>query len=772
MFFLGKEVEKVMSTQIDSKRLRVKDLARDLATTYIEPAFQETFIQKFPDTIPNTPNSFKTFIDALFSKNYNDMKTQFLVPGVNLNLTQLPIKVRDFGNTNNAYVQVNPNDLLSPIDGYKKSIKEVLPSATSFMEINLSSFVVPNSALDNHLKTIRRLYGLLEEQNYQRYKLMNRGKLTVNSKNKVVLYNGTVETFGVDDDDILQNYYNAFDEIRGSPIQSKTWAQTSVPTSDVGLDLIVMPYQAGGTYSLPSLIPPSGIIGDDMYVLSPQGATTNGKTKSFRTVKLNSTSIGTPGKVEYHTVTFYVRPREGSTVVNNATVRDKETVNISVQLIMEDKNPGQLNLEYSQENTYTLKRGMWTQVTMTRSIEVPSSVDFTNVDLLCKLNILHGNVPDAMSHSVVITGFQYNKSDVMNAPAASFNTPEFTDATNRIVVRRFLFLYEMLTTYFISAYLVENNFDLNTTGGRIARSIMSLVVEYIKNSSDNLIQTLRLGNVDETILNYMNNRLRERQVEYKTKYDRVQSTASSINDKKDVLRNSINSLNGQEQTNKTNWSFMVAAGSLAAFVIVGCAVAYSMPIAYNTKVVAVGATILIGIVLLMTFKLVVGNKIETFQTSITPTAIDELHFGIPVTALNTALMILSDTNVVILMLQTYNTYGAVNFALSKEDTYFTTVNSQIDNSSKKINDVKDAYTLDDYTYRARISFFINVAIIVALTAGGSILTENMPFVKNVILIAGAVAVLFALTVYLLDTSRRVRTKGRNIYWIPPPATML
>lgn len=758
-------------TEVERLKNSIKNKYIDISNAYVESEFRNNtfFREDFPNTITAPSNKLSTFVDALFSQ-YSTFRDMYLKDAdFYTDVDIQKIKYRDYSNPKSTYTTVQPSSLISIArqNDNITSIKEINASIPAdSVEINFSEFIRPNSDLANHMNSLRRLYGILEETNYQKYLLLNRNKLNSPSCNVVTLYDGKTDNIhALNAKTELPKYYSLFDEIRNSTLRTNVLV---VP----GSSLNVAEYP-GGNNTYPTAYLPEGIIGDKIYHAAPNSSNPNAQSSSV-TSKLRD-SIGVKGKTMYYTLSMWVCAREAPASTTPPTLADKPTVNIALELQFQNKDVAAFNVQFSESTTTTAIRGKWKKLSITRALSVPPRVT-PSVELRCKLSVLHPNTnSDAKTYAILVTGLQLDETDSLTNPSVAYKVPEFDDTTNRTVVRRLILMYELMATYYMSVRIMEKQYDDKGLKNKYARSIAFLVDEYVSNFNNNVLKQFQYEGNDNTntLIGHLSKNVNNRFNDYRDKYTLVQSTTSSINNLKDTMHSNIDELNGQQNKNKSMSTLNIIATVLATIVIVACAVVYMMPIEGSKKFVATAGVILLGLSVMVTFRWIIGSKIENFQAFGASTVVSKtiLVKDAQEYNLDFADTFLQNTINIALIMQTYNTYGAVNFALNKESTYFTNIKSQIDLSSQKISNVKDAYSLEDYSSRARISFLINITIVVALTIGIAIAADSVPGLRAVVLGIGCVAIILVITMYMVDVSRRVRTAGEKIYWKQPSNPM-
>lgn len=773
----------------------INDKFIDIAKTYIEPAFRTNAV--FVPTITANPtivslptgnfDKLSTFVDVLFRGTFTAFETNYCDTSSLKPLTSgLKVKYRNYtsnvaSDTEYSYMNMNilQNGSGSTATYYTSigALNAAIPSIDSNVstyEINLSDFMVNNGKLINILNNNRRLYGLLDDIKYQQYKALLQSTNDNAVPFTVTLYDGTVER--VDKNVLQDTYFPLFSQLKGVTTYRTSTYLTSPNT---GARLI----SSDVTSSFPSTNDrPSDVASDDVYQLAIDTSSSTARSLSMTTFgDVLRKTIGKNNKTMYYTISFFVKARP---VVASGT-QYIQNVPLNIKTIFNNSNQSVMDVPYSEEVNVAVS-GTWKQVTLTRALTL--SYDTTmlannahNIKLDLMFTVAHQGIAtrEYGKYAVLITGMRIKETDdplqteiqYVNDGALTFD-----DYTNRMVLRRILLLYELMTTYYVSVKILKDFYSAGTPFYNHVRTINYLVNEYLTNFNNNMVTETMYEGSRNTTLGYLGDRVSDGTTLYKTNYQSIQQNTGAVSDLKDVLKGNLDALSTQQSRDTKDKVFLITAIVLSVLVGLSCLVVYFMPVDPRTKVVAAATVSLFGVVLMITFKMILGTQVEKFQTSSSSFNIGGTVSILVDRARSYNLLyaknFLQNTINIALMIQTGNTYNAVNYAMTKEDYYYQTTRKQMEISSNKVDDVRGAYSLESYTNRARVSFFINLAIIIALTSGGAIATNGIPFLRNIILVGGSVAVVLALILYILDVSRRVRTEGDKMYWMQPIVTGL
>lgn len=767
----------------------------DIKNTYIEPAFRNSGIFNIESALDATAGScpsesldgLQKFVSAMFC-GYEEFEQNFLKTtgtiDLNTDPTTYKLLYRDYSpdSNTNGYTEINHTILLDSNRGPIESIDAILDANSDentprdTIEINFSQFLVSTGDLIKNLNNIRRLYGILEETNYTKYK-----QLVVSPSGdsfNIKLYStatssGDINTrFELVNSNTVSTYIQLFDEIR--PSTSKTERLT---TADVDSNATITKPTA--TISPSTLSLPSDVYNDTSVLFVTNAYVTNNPVRQYSSIVYHiptSATNNAPTIGKYYTVNMYIKTRNSQ--VSPAT--DISDFNVKLRLIFSNNNGADTSVTgvpYAVEKTIRINN-QWKFVSITRRFNYRNPTDFK---VKLEIQTLHPGVITSTykDYNFYVTGFRLQERDSISNDEAGgvYTDPYFDDITNRVVVRRLLLMYELIATYYIAAkiYLIYMG---NSNRGLVnkAKAISYLVHEYLSNINNNL-STIS-PTLNNNSLGYLSDVVNDQTRAFYDTSKSVQENTGEINTLKDVVKGNVDLLNNELSRKTTNNTFMILSIVLACIVIVACCVAYFLPIERGTKIVIALGAMLTSIILIIVFKLIYNTNKEYFQ--VPPPSIGTTYTlttdqsEIPATTYNYALnfssKFLQNTISITLMNQTANTYSAMNYSLAKEDNYFKNVRSQLESSSAKITEAKGARQLDTYTKRARVSFFINLAIILSLTMSGSIMLSAIPIISNIIIIAGCISVIFAILLYVLDVSRRVRTSGSKMYWLQPVTT--
>ncbi len=304
------------------------------------------------------------------------------------------VRIRDTTLPNSVYTEPAANDT----------------TITSAKEINMSKFVAPNSKLMNHMNAVRRLYSLLDPKNYKTY--VNLVKTNDTSKNnlKIVQY---------ELDSNFKTQYVVVDNVTGT--NNLNDMKKLVVSLRGGIPLttsdLVIASNASLTISAFPINTPTlkfryGVREDTVVQLVP--GTTSGPSSDINIMASNRTDM-------YITVSMMARVRQEGTdpTVGTATL----TLDIENSTDTEVRNV---------EKSFELTR-QWERIMITR--RVPAGKN-------CKLRI--------KSTTPILFSEVQTEVRADSVSEGTYASPVFQRETNLFVLRRLLYLYELMANFYIA----------------------------------------------------------------------------------------------------------------------------------------------------------------------------------------------------------------------------------------------------------------------------------------------------------------------------------
>mgnify|MGYP003331713114 CR=1 FL=1 len=131
---------------------------------------------------------------------------------------------------------------------------------------------------------------------------------------------------------------------------------------------------------------------------------------------------------------------------------------------------------------------------------------------------------------------------------------------------------------------------------------------------------------------------------------------------------------------------------------------------------------------------------------------------------NECITYLNNTFVLVSSLDSYHLYGNITYAQSKELRAFGDTKTSLTMADTNLKDVYNISYMEQVRFSALMNLAISLSLIIAVTVTLILPLENYPYVRKVILIIGGLFALISITLYILETTTRVHTKPKQIYW--------
>ena len=755
-----------MATKITANK-EVADNMKQLAEMYIEDAYKNSLVfrgtmfdsatqQASLFTDNNSASTIQGFVVSVLN-GYEKFKTSYS-NDINITANTQPtnFKWRNM-NAADAYTEKPLVSTSTTISAYNLGI----PSSN--VEISVADYVKPGESINlrNNLNRVRNLYSLLEDNNYKNYMYLinNPGATAANFPISIVDFDGTVTR--VNDTPAKMEDMKAL--IRGL-------GTTSLSSTN---SFLVAGSSTGMTVSSVSdsntlMTIPEKVKGDAVVLIRPTSAT------QVAYIDMNVvTNMSGTNTTQYVTYSFYVKTRN-----QQATPPvDVPTSSINIDMMLTDvagANAVARAVKYTERRTFPVT-SKWQRVSITRAINIPTSALF-NATVRVSIETNYSTGGNATRHNILVTGAQ---GDVQSTDPAgtlpAFRQPLFDDMqTSRVVIRRVLLLYELLASYYISLYILEQN---TAAGGNITRlskagSLVNIMYEYITSFNDRLIR----GN--DNLISKLNKTTSKRMRDYSVNTADLTAKTVQLQDGQYDLKSRIGTLESEKTNASSTSRTALIAGIVFAIVAVICVAIYVTPMEPHQKRNTAIMVSSIGVVIFVIMYFMYKPKIEKFQSARNLLSTSDNYLG-GVSAASTAsyfqdaeinaLIFATDyldyTVTLGMMLQTSFRFGNVNQALMRERQYYAGVNNQITMASHRVDEVSNVHSLKKYTNRARMSFFISLGILVAVTIAALVLAP--PMFHTLILIIAGIVLFITILIYLLDTAGRVRTSSSKVYWGPP-----
>lgn len=766
------------SETFTSLQYEVATRMRQIADSFIEDTFKNNTVLCGNASVSSTNANFNTnqtantlqeFVNSLMNGFANSSTNNKSFRAKFCNSTNINTTVSGFKHRNAAWNTEDTTYTTKTLDSTKNTLSQYFSTSissniTRTVEISLQDYVVPDSMLESNLNKIRLLYSALDEKNYKNYVyfLKNPDTNTTNIPIKLINYRGSNTTDVRSNVTTIKNLINS---LRGDGTLS-----TSTITDTSKYDSSTISAPSLDSNMTTSNKPPEAK-SEDVYMVTPL----QNKSGPFSLKDLPLGSIEGKNNTSYCTISFFAKMKGDA---DNATTADMKIFMTVSDKSGATKSYTSTTMNTSEEKSVTVT-DTWQRFSLTRKLYTPTNV---NIDIKSTIDLIKNDYIDSDKHVLYIAGLQADiqKEDSYGV-LPMYRLPVFDDSkTNRIAIRRLLLLYELMATYYIAAYILYQNFNTNK---QLATSLVNVVYDYMMNFNRNMIrQGVGTGQVGSTLVGTLSSGVATKISDFKKNVDDINIKSSALTTGQVDLKTRINNMSSEKDKSSRAYTYMIVAFVLFIIVVMACVIIFLLPIEHAKKVTASVGVASVGIIVLIIFNFIYTTKVENFQAylykpessaaGLSISQQSDFEGGVGIVALGYASDYLDNTIQIALMVQTYIGYNNMNGALSREKVYYDEINNRIELSKTKVDSARNVYTLDRYTSRARVSFFVSIGILISLTIALLIGTSKYPTARPIILGVSGFILFLAILFYLLDTSARVRTRSDKIYWGTPNITSL
>ena len=398
-------------------------------------------------------------------------------------------------------------------------------------------------------------------------------------------------------------------------------------------------------------------------------------------------------------------------------------------------------------------------------IPEPSSTNNLTVqELILELN--------TVSYAVTDSGTLTNRSNVnsiMNSIIPFASILQVAKKINIYTIRRLFYMYIQIAQYCMAMGIVTQVYQSVKSATSIPDDYQT-VFNRVLTIPKVIIQTLKNIASNDSALSDLIAVTQRRVDEYSKSVNVITNLNTNINKGKIVLTNNQEKIKGQNETLKTIKKFELASIIVFCIVLAASCGLLVFPLDYSKKltfglvivVIAIASSFTIGLLFnkanIKTFeKFVVTAQNITDDYSRFIASQNNAFYGLISEYLTATI---SNTNA----LQTYNIYGNVNFALQKEHTYYNNTDKLLTNVNSRMSSIYKISFLDQMQRTALMNFLMSITVITAATIMGYVAVQDYQTLSKVVLGIGFTLIVFALIIYILEVTQRVRTDGNKIYW--------
>lgn len=733
----------------------ISELQKDVydKITYIKENFVEAAVQGHPffggTATPGFDGTASTdearFINAIFG-GYTAFNTAYAsyisVPATNADFDNM-VLIRDVNDppsgVRNSY---------SNISDYGTSLSNLtlsnLPS-TYNMEINLSKLLGTESTpLTAMLDKIRKLYSLFDPSVYTRYRAFVTSTDTTRNiptpSNKLTLH--TYTTAGHDG-----SGYVVQDEERFNGIK----------------DLMM------------SLFTDKVLVTTKSFVTSGSGRTLD------NVVVLNATERKDQGVGTNDTV---IRLKHNNRAVNTFQYTNEVTLP-TPQATSSVRITFQYKMEASSDSSYMTTGTMNATTTIgntvqNRSLPVTSSwqtgtLVYEGVTSTSTVKVKFGMNPAAPTgkvRSILLTNVKAEYfENTADALSNAVVLPILVE-TDLFAVRRVLRLYELMTNM-----LIASNIYQRSSGSSAAETLANLC--YMQFAAAKLNVSIDVNGSNNDTVPDLTKMLNTRMKAVSTASDRINQLDTITSDFRMTIKSENDKLQGRQEREKKALTMMYVTLAVSCVVVLVSVASYFSPMEKARKLYLIGIAFSIALIAFVIINIVFNKQVEGFY-AIADTerprvfnsrnnannVLNEVD-SITAIAISFAGDYLDQTINTAYILASYRTYGNLNQVMNRERNLYENRAVQMNNNINKLGNANNAVYLKQNMQKARVSFFISLTVVVALTVVALLLLDSVPNAANVIIGIAAVIITIFAVAFFVDTSGRVNTAGQKYYWGKP-----
>lgn len=373
------------------------------------------------------------------------------------------------------------------------------------------------------------------------------------------------------------------------------------------------------------------------------------------------------------------------------------------------------------------------------------------------------------------------------------------------VIRRMLLLFEMMANIYISMYLLDNW----TTKQNKDSIDLNKQIQFIRNISNTAQILLNLNKTFTTDTAGGSNtrsavisRMREDIRKYLESSSNMNTINTDIFNLKMDMTSNKSLYEGSYETSRKASAYektMIALFVMFIVAILGIAM-YPMP--KPIKIMSILAMFVFVVVFAFILKAMFGKKLEGFEVieddeddeefedmedeeegfigdglylvdpSTITTAKSTTEISSTLTQYNKAFIqealdYLNITMYVGITLQSSQSYRNMNDTLGRETNYFEQVKTMLDNTNNRLSSGASVHHLDVKISRARVNFFIQLGIIIALCVLVYIIFGDNSRVQPYIFATTGLLILLIVFLYMHEVAKYVHTDGTKFYWAEP-----
>jgi|APGre2960657373_1045057.scaffolds.fasta_scaffold00116_11 hypothetical protein len=346
-------------------------------------------------------------------------------------------------------------------------------------------------------------------------------------------------------------------------------------------------------------------------------------------------------------------------------------------------------------------------------------------------------------------------------------------STTRIeMVRRILYLYDALIHIYIGFYLLS----LTSVNTNIRIPLYDITYDSIKMffARNDIIEDV--GSNIATIQKDMQKRI----ISYHQNKESIEKHATKLKENKTDIRIQKDRLSiVKSYEKKTSVLYYIYLIIMLVGIISITSIMFSQTLAPGIKRLIVGILASISIVAMVILYLVNRYTLESFAGAITLTGAlssTAIKASSDLISVRTNLLeevskavhqYLTNTVNIGLLINTYNSYGEMNYSIQKENKFYQDKNDVLDQNKNQLVNASNVIDLENKVRRYRVYYFVQLLITISVV---SILVVYLPETSSIIslllIITSLIIILFTY-IYIVNVNNLVRTDASKLYWGQP-----
>lgn len=366
-----------------------------------------------------------------------------------------------------------------------------------------------------------------------------------------------------------------------------------------------------------------------------------------------------------------------------------------------------------------------------------------------------------------------NIADIENLVRPIVDITKINPSTTRIeMVRRILYLYDSMIHIYIGFYLL----GLTTVNTNIRIPLYDITYDTIKMffARNDIVEDV--GSNIATIQRDIQNRINS----YHQNKDNIEKHAVALKENKTDIRVQQDRLDiAKSYEKKTSILYYIYLVIMLIAIVSITSVLFNQTLAPGVKRLIVGILASISIVAMVVLYLVNRYTLESFAGAITLTGalssstikaasdLSTIRANLLAEVNKAMIQYLTNTVNIGLLINTYSSYGEMNYSIQKENKYYDDKNNVLSQNKNQLMNASRIIDLENKVRRYRVYYFVQLLITISVISILIVyLPESSSIISLLLIITSLVIILFTYT-YIINVNNLVRTDASKLYWGQP-----